>query len=245
MTDVFADPNAQTPPATGTPPDNVASTLVGDGKKFKTVDDLARAKIESDNFIEQLKRENAQARDEVKKAALADEQLEALRNEIKALREARGEPSRDHTNPALTIESVKSLVAETITQAERNRTASQNISEANDSMVKQHGSLEAAAQAVKARASEVGMTVEALRDIAAKSPTAFAKIMGTEPPKSAEPLSPNRVATERTPNPGGDAPAEGTKAYFDAILKRSRQEYFTPRVQQAIWKAVQAGTYQL
>lgn len=237
--DVFApDPNAA-------PPASSVNDLVGEGKKFKTVDDLARGKLEADAFIERLKQENAQVLAEARKAALADEQLETLRNEVKALREARVEPSKDNTNPALTLESVKSLVAETITQTERNRTAQQNIATANETMVQTHGSLEAAAQAVKAKASEVGMTMDALRNIAATSPSAFLKIMGEAQKQSAEPLNTNRVTIERVQNLGGDTPKEGSKAYFDAIMKRSRNEYFTPKVQQAIWKAVKAGTYDL
>lgn len=243
MTDVFnADGTPATPAPTAT---GALADLVGDGKKFKTVEDLARGKIEADTFIERLKEENAQALAEARKAALADEQLESLRNEIKALREARGEPSRDNTNPALTLESVKTLVAQTLTQAESNRTAQQNVNVANDAMVKTYGSLEAAGAAVKAKAVEVGMSMDALRDLAAKSPSAFIKIMGGEASKqSAEPLNPNRVVTGIVPNSSNE-PAEGTKEYFDTIQKRSRSEYFTPRVQQAIWKAIQAGTYKL
>jgi hypothetical protein len=40
--------------------------LVGDGKKYKTVADLAKSRLEADSFIEQLKGENAALREVVK-----------------------------------------------------------------------------------------------------------------------------------------------------------------------------------
>src|SRR6185295_15850056 len=104
-------------------------------------------------------------REDLKKSTLGAEELESLRTEIKNLKSATPQASRDNTNPALTVDSVKSIVEQTITQAERNRTAQQNILSANDAMVKQYGSLDKAAEAVKARAAEVGMTVEALRSV--------------------------------------------------------------------------------
>lgn len=239
MTDVFDKPE-QTSEGT------TVADLVGEGKKFKTVEDLARGKVEADAFIERLKQENATALEAARNSALADEKLDVLRKEIATLKAANPQSSREPTSPALTPDSIKTLVSEAITQTERNRTAQQNINAANDQMVKTLGSLENAANAVKAKASEVGMTLEALKDIAAKSPSAFLKIMGQEVALSREPLDPTRVVRENTPNLTPNAPTAGTKAYFDNILKtQGRGVYFTPRIQQEIWKAVQAGTYQL
>lgn len=38
--------------------DEILSSLVGEGRKFKTVQDLAKGKVEADGFIEKLKEEN-------------------------------------------------------------------------------------------------------------------------------------------------------------------------------------------
>lgn len=230
---------------TETPAPAPTTDLVGPDKKFKTVEDLARGKAEADAYIENLKREQAELRAELAKATKTDEELAALRAELNALRTATPQGSREQTVPALTVDSVKSLVEQTITQAERNRTAQQNVQAANAEMVRVHGTLEKAAEAVKARAAEVGMSLEAIKAIAASSPTAFAKIMGNEQAKSVAPLNPNRVAPERTPSLTPNDTTPGTKAYFDNIQKTDRNAYFSPRVQQEIWKAVKAGTYQL
>lgn len=241
-TDVFDPTNVPATEGSANP----LADLVGDGKKFKTVEDLAKGKAESDAYIEQLKRETAALREELKKATLTDEQLEGLRNEIKTLREAKPQGSRDDTNPALTVDSIKSLVAETITKTELNRTAQQNVLEANSAVVKQFGTLENAAAAVKAKAAEIGMSMEALRDIAAKSPTAFLKIVGVDPVLNVEPLSPSRVEPVGDPKQPHVRLAAGSKEFFDNILKtQGRSVYFSPSVQTALFKAVKAGTYQL
>jgi len=239
--DVFAsDHNSEAPPAV-----NPVEALVGDGKKFKTVEDLARGKLESDAFIKRLTDEAAELRAELAKKNDADAQLAALREEMQTLRTANPQPSRENTNPALTIDSVKALVNESITQAERNRTVHQNVTTANDAMVKHFGSLENAASAVKAKATEVGMTVEALRDIAARSPTAFTKIMGVEMQISSnEPLNPASATREVVNKPAGD-PIKGTKPYYEKMRKETPNQYWSPAIQQEIFQATKAGTYQL
>lgn len=225
---------------------SLVETLVGEGKKFKTVEDLARGKTEADAFIERLKQEKADMLEEMKKQSLGSEQLEELRNELKALRTANVQPSRDGTNPALTSDGVKSLIEEVMTQTERNRSAQQNVSAANEAMVKTFGSLEKAAEAVKAKAAEVGMTMDALRGIAANSPTAFLKIMGESTVADVQPLNPNRVSPSALNTQQPQKAVPSTKEDFDAILKaQGRRVYFSPAVQTAIWKAIKAGTYQL
>lgn len=239
MPDVF---ETKETPETVTDP---LAELVGEGKKFKTASDLAKSKIESDRFIESLKRENAEMRAEVDKKLNAEEQLTELRSEIAALRgRAPQEPSREKTPPALTVEGVQALISETLTQSERNRTAQQNITVANAAMVEHYGDADKATTAVRAKASELGLSVDDLKAMAEKSPTAFKKIMlGDSQARSTD--APLDVRSQN-PNPALRSAAQpGTKEYFEEIRKRSLKEYFKPEVQTALHKAVAAGTYVL
>ena len=64
---------------------NVLETLVGDGKKFKTPEDLAKGKVEADAFIETLKNQIGLMKQEMEKlGATADrkEQLEKLMSSL-------------------------------------------------------------------------------------------------------------------------------------------------------------------
>lgn len=236
MTDVFNPEKTDMTPV---------SDLVGDGKKFKTVDDLARGKLEADNFIDQLKRETEGLREELKNRTKAEEELNGLREEIKNLRTATTQASRD-TNPSLTADSIRSLVSETITQADRNRTTQQNINTANDAMVKSHGDLTKAGEAVKARAADLGISMDHLRNIAAESPTAFLKIMGETVTEDKGPLNTQRSVNTDTSNsaPAGE-PTRGTKAFYDKLRVEKPNVYWSPKIQQEVFEAAKAGTYDL
>jgi hypothetical protein len=223
------------------------ANLVGEGKKFKTVEDLAKGKVEADSFIVKLQEELSGLRAQINPQFDAEAQLAELRKEIETLRN--NPPAKSPagvTPPTLTEDRIAALVNETITRAEANRSIQQNINAANDAMVAHFGTLEAAGAAVQAKAVELNMSVKDLKDVAAKSPTAFQKIVLGDAAKASEaPLVPRSA----NPTPPGTPPAgvakPGTKEYFDGIFKESRKKYWSPEVQMELHKAVKAGTYQL
>src|SRR5688500_15910791 len=55
------------------------SELVGEDKKFKTPADLARAKAESDAFIERLKQENSGLRNELKTRTTMEDFMKTIK----------------------------------------------------------------------------------------------------------------------------------------------------------------------
>lgn len=241
MTDVFAATTTD-----GTVTDPLAS-LVGEGKKFKDVAALAAGKVEADAHIARLTAEMAGLRAELNPQFDAEKSLAELRAEIAALKANPDQSrSRAETPPALTVEGITALVSETITRAERNRTSQQNIVLANDAVVAKFGTLEAAGNAVKAKAAELNMTVADLRAIAEKSPSAFQKIvLGDATGADETPLSPQSAHTQtpNTPNLGQAKP--GTKEYFEDLRVKDRKRYWLPETQMALHKAVKEGTYVL
>lgn len=240
--DVFGKTNADAPAS------NPVEALVGEGKKFKTVEDLAKGKIAADEHISNLERELAGLREAAAPKFDAEKQLETLRAEIQALKNNPDKGrSQEVTPPAMTEDRIAAIVQASLTRAEQNRTVTQNVMAANDAIVTAYGSLDAAAAAVNAKAAELGMSIEDLKGIAAKSPTAFQKIILGEAQKGGNeaPLKPNASAPVIPGNaPLGNA-KPGTKEYFDGILKTDRKKYWTPEVQMQLHKAVKDGTYQL
>lgn len=226
---------------------NPLDNLVGEGKKFKTVEDLAKGKVAADEHISNLEKELDAMRKQLNPQFDAEKQLTELRAEIQALRTnppqgRSGEP----TASSLTVEGITALVNETITRAERNQTISQNITQANNAVVEHFGNLDAAAAAVKEKAAELGMSIEDLKGIAAKSPTAFQKIVLGAAGKAGEgPLNPQSTITKQPDAPRMGDPKPGTKEYFDTIFKTDRKKYFTPEIQMQLHKAAKDGTYQL
>lgn len=242
MTDIFkADGTTVTPDPTVTTPDAAVEAVKA---KFKgDLDAIAKGKAEADSFIETLKREQAELRADLQKALNAEDQLAKLRQELEELRNATKAPTKDNTSPEFTEDSIRSIVSETITKEERNRTALQNVSAANSAMVEHFGSLDKAVEAVRTKAAEMGLTVEDFKQIAEKSPSAFQKMVlgDTKGASETGPLKVNGAPTT-TVAPKG-TPTPGTKEFFDEIRKADPRRYWDPKVQMAIHKAYEDGTY--
>lgn len=238
MTDIFSDDN--------TANDRVkADDLVGEGKKFATVDDLAKGKAESDAFINRLQEELKGLRDELTRSANANDNLAELQKEIAALKAAQSAEPRSNTSSELTTEKLEEIVTSVITKQEQSRTANQNIATANSEMIKQFG--DKAKEVFEQKASAIGMSVADLKAIASKSPTAFYQIVGINPDKAVDvrpDLQSSKVNTAAMPDVPG-ALKKGTAAYYNKIRREMGNAKFfaDTKLQAEIWEHKKAGTY--
>lgn len=248
MTDIFSDPSKSPDPAP-TPIAVKVDDLVGEGKKFATLEDLARSKVEADNFIQHLTQELKGLRESVQRDTNAVDNLAKMQAEIADLKakliSKSAEPSPDTTG-ALTTDKLEALVASVMTKKEQERTANQNISAANADMVKVAGSLEKAAELMRSKASELHMSVDELKAIASKSPTAFGQLMGLNGAKPAVALD---SITQRV-NPAAlsannGQPKKGTAAYYNNLRKEiGNQAFFAnTKLQREIFEAKKSGLY--
>lgn len=233
-----------------TPVNTVFDQLVGEGKKFKDNEALAQAKQESDTFIERLKQENQELREKLTEVNNSEQNLDELRREINTLKEQlankSSEPSHD-TNGALTAEDVEKIVSSSMTRAEESRTRQQNLTSANDAMVRHHGTADKAREAMEDKANELGMTVKELTAIAARSPSAFAKMVlpaVKETRQSTVTKSDVNTSSDNFAQTYG-GPKNGTKAYFDNKRKEMGNAAFFGdiKLQQEIINAKASGTY--
>lgn len=229
MTDVFASETVVDP----------LVELVGEDKKFKTVADLAKGKLEADKFINDLKAEMAELRTHL--SGQAD--LDALKAELQELRDKSG-ATKPGTPEALSAADIKALVTKAITEEESSKTATQNIREANQRMITKFGTLENATTALNTRAQELGLPVKTLQGIAAQSPTAFEQmVIGKLEAPQSETFVRGTVSSQALPVGSTQAPKEGSWEYFQNIKKtKGVNAYFDPQVQNALHKAVAAGT---
>lgn len=232
MTDVFADTTVVTP--------DPVTELVGEGKKFKTVEDLAKGKIEADKFINDLKAEMAELRSHLEGQTKLDE----LKQEIQELRAQREGQPKPQTGDALSAADIKALVTKAITDTERSRSSAQNIQDAQSAVIEKLGTAEKASEFIVTKAKELGVSTEELKGIASRSPTAFLKMLDvTVEPGRSETFVTRGTVTTGTDIKSGSAPKEGTWEYFENIKKtKGVSAYFSPAVQNALHKAVFAGT---
>lgn len=173
-------------------PENPLENLVGEGKKFKSVEDLAKSKIEADNFIETLKTENAQF-----KAQLAERV--SLEEAIKALQTPKAPPVPNAPTERVEekVPDLSQRIKAELESVERDRILKNNVETVANKLVEVYGSEEKAKEVVNNLAKELGVSTKWLMDSAAASPKAFFKQVGLDETKTAT-----------TPAPRGDVNTE-------------------------------------
>jgi len=236
MTDVFT---AATTATTSTEQNdqqtqaNYIEQLVGEGKKFKDVESLAKGKLEADKHISEITQTLAELREEVAKQDYAKDLLAKLQNKgtdsgtvNSAMDNNTGNSDTGNTNQNASIET---LVEQAITKKEQTRTLEQNIAIANEAVVAQFG--DKSAEVVKAKAVELGMSVDRLKEMAAESPTAFLQLIGVKAMKRTDSVtSKSSVRTEAFSSTSTDR----TFQYYQNMRKENKSLYYSPKIQRTL-----------
>lgn len=231
--DIFAD-NGTTPSVD--PNKNYLEELVGEGKKFKSPEDLARGKAESDLYIATMRQKLAEAEQElnarkkieeivatiVPKAQSADttHQLgNPVPNEVE-------KQSVDHMTP----EKLEELIERRLAERERVSRDSGNLSKVISDLERTFGPNYAQTVAEKAR--EVGLSKEDMNELAKRSPEAFFKLVGAPAERKPEPdvFTPPRNSVNSTATQG-TAHTSRNKAFYDEMKKRDPALYKSDKTQ--------------
>lgn len=209
--------------------------LVGEGKKFKDDEALAKGKYESDAFIEQLQGELSGIRQELDKRLTLEEVLSKI-NESKS-NDSRSDPSgqienQDHGKAALTQDEVLNLVRQTLSQEQQQAAAARNVDIVRNELSKAWGS--SFPTKLKSVAGELGVSEQFLNDMAAKSPAAFLKLVNAEPTQRQPFEAPvqSSVRMQSQSNAGIK-----NYAHYQKLKKEDPRRYWSVEVQGEIHKA--------
>ncbi len=212
--DVFAD-QAQNDDVT-------IDTLVGEGKKYRDVSELAKAYINADSHIEELRRDLAQSR--------ARSDAEKNQEPVVPTQQQQSDPTPAVTERPQSNEDLRTLVGRELEALTQSKKFEQNVESTAQTLVQHFGDAQKANQAVKDKARELGVDPEWLRDSAARSPKAFYATMGIDP-------EPERRDTS-TPAPRSEIRLDSTQsngkknyAYFETIRKSDKGQYYSQPVQ--------------
>lgn len=202
-----------------TPP-NPLDALVGEGRKYKSVEDLAKAVEFKEQHINQIEAENAQYR------ANLQEQIELQRQRSQ---EAPPPPQSGQGQSEVDLEQ---RIRNTLEQTDREKRVATNVNEVSQKLVDVYGTPEKANEVVKQKAAELGVSIQFLMDSAAQSPKAFyaqiglnegnrhaASINGKVNPEALANLNPSRAG------------APGTYAFYEQMRQENPKMYNSPRVQ--------------
>jgi hypothetical protein len=203
--------------------------LVGEGKKFKSVEDLARAKIEADNFIAKIKAENEELRREVTVSTRPAvdrtqeilDRMEALFNKPVTERQpVPQEPERTEVK-GLTAKDVEDLLI----QRERQAQAERNLNTVKTKLAEVYG--DKYGDALKSMAEKNGLTASYIDQLAATAPQVVLNLMAQQKPDGLFTPPQSAVNVNFAPTAG----PHKTKSWYNQLKATDRAKYFSKEVQ--------------
>jgi hypothetical protein len=230
MTDsIFTGETTPEPTPPQTQDGELLIALVGEKQKYKSAEELAKAYVNADGFITQLKEENKKLREENAKAATLDEVLERINKPT---------TKQDDTPapPQLKAEDLEALVEKTLTGRESAKTREANLLQADKLMKEKYG--EKAADVFKAKASSPQLQ-KVFMELASTSPQDFVALFATEAvvPSSAPSTSTVDTASFAA-STSNRANMEGTKEWVSKIRKENPTTYWSQDFQVKLQKIV-------
>jgi hypothetical protein len=232
VTDIFGE-------ATPSAEADFLAEYVGEGKKFKDVNELAKAYANADKFIPELKNDLQTTREFI---ATKLEEI-AERNKVEPIGQT-VEPREPNPSPAAppnaTEADLETRIAKALEERDEVSRLRANAKIAEDGLILHFGEQDKAVEAVRQKALEMGVEPNFLKEMAYKSPKAFFNLMGVNPEEAPR--------SNSTPNPSADVnprvlglgqPKPNSYEYFDQLRKSDPKLYWSPRTQAEMHRAAQ------
>jgi DNA polymerase III alpha subunit (gram-positive type) len=207
------------------------------GENWRDPETLAKGKLEADGYIKNLEDQLATMREDMKKQDYQSEILTQLQNKATETSAVNTEVPNNNTSVntqdttgAVNEEDLKSLVEKTLNQRELQAKVQTNLQFVDKELEGSFGT-EAKAQ-IERKATELGMSVDRLRDIAAESPNAFFALIG-ENKRPTEPMVSGSVRTEGV---SMQPSTERNFDYYQKLRRDNRNLYYSAKTQQQMFE---------
>ena len=236
LTDLFSSTTNGDAPVVD-PSKNYLEELVGEGKKFKSQEDLARAKLESDAFIARLQGELQGIRTELNTRLT----VEQMMDKITAAKEATNSNTNgnqpvvngDSGAKSLTEEDLTALVEDRISKIEKARIQESNLNQVRQVLTEKFGA--DFPSHLKQTATNLGVGEEFLNNLAKEQPKAFLALVGQQDAPKAPQVQNTLFAptpSQQIPKTPGFAPTgERKKSFYDDLKRKDAAAYWSPKVQ--------------
>lgn len=207
--------------------------LIGEGKKFKDVATLAKGKLESDRFIDQLKGELRQLREELNSRLSLTELVDKLKTQPESGQETSNRNPQDVGERVEKPEDVKKLIDDLLSQRDAKSRVERNKELVKQELTKQFGP--AFNKHVKAKADELGMTLDDMNDLAVNRPQVLLGLFKGSQSNVDVALPETQVNTASLMK--SQTGKVRDQAYYSALRKQvGDREYFSPKVQNQLYK---------
>lgn len=158
------------PPVVSTVPQELAE-LVGEGKKYKSVEDALKSVPHAQTHIQRLEDEMKQMKEELERRKAAEEILEEIRSGVS---QGTSQPTKAELNP----EVVEQTVSAILSKREAEVKAQTNVASVISNFEKAFGDKTKAQEMYLKVAEESGLSVKELNRLSATSPEAVLKLAG-------------------------------------------------------------------
>jgi hypothetical protein len=195
--------------------------LVGQGKKFETIEDLAKGKLEADAFIQRLEGENQLTREQMAELEVKAQKQHTVSELIDAVKKTNEQGVKEGNQP-ISKDDLSNMVKSIMDGEHETQTRAQNRRQANQSVLdKVNGDVEAARSYVAERAKALNTTVEKLQALGEDSPTAFRTLMETNPSTGSQSITHLQGTGIGSVDGQPETVVDGhkTKAYYDNLKK--------------------------
>jgi len=250
MTDLFSSAAPESPTFDSTTPQldeskNYLEELVGEGKKFKTVDDLAKGKAYADQMVTKLLQEKKEVEEELNKRRTVEDLLARMeqRNSGQMPTEY-NQTQRTHETTAndvnsVSLDEIKAAIKADLEKERQEAIRQKNIAEASDALRNLYG--DNVPSVLQAKASELGLTLDRLREVAADSPKALLALIGGPAQKTRDVFSPPGTAVNTAANAGQQNFGDHKPASYWAKLRQTDPKaYKDPKNMMAMHKSALA-----
>lgn len=216
----------------------VLDQLVGEGKKFNSVEDLAKGKLTADTHIDNLENQNRDLKAELDTRLTAEKQI----NQMLASREEKNQTEQENTEgqgdttPSISADEIAKLVRDTVDSDRKTEQAQANEDLIDQRMKDTYG--DKAKEVLESKAKSLGVSTDFLKDVARQSPDAFFATIGLDVKQPSAPRTTSgTISTDQLVNNpvGGSAPSPGTYKWYDQIRKSDPSKYWSSTVQKNLF----------
>lgn len=216
------------PPEQLDPRKNYLEDLVGDGKKFKTPEDLAKGKYEADLFIKSLEKEQAQmrkdyleAREELQKRATLEELYERI-SQQRQLSDSTPKTQEETRQPQQI--DPNQLKNQIVSEMKRD----DNFKMVRDKLKERYGNKYSSV--LQDQLAELGMSSEEADHMARSNPNVFIRTFGLDKPVQAGETFEPPIRSSRTDSFTPNVPKK-TWSYYENLRRTQPEVYWDPKTQ--------------
>lgn len=230
------------------PEDNLDTTksyyeqLVGDGRKFKDPEALAKSKLEADSFIKQVLREKEEIRADFLRERADNQSKAQLQDLIDQFRKTQ-QPnastdllpsSREEREPGLKLEDMEALLEKKFQERESRVKETDNFNLVKQALVQKHGSNYSSA--IKDQIDDLGLTVDEFNSMARKQPKVLLRTLGLDQPLTQNPFQSPPRSSQRSDSFSPRGEPTRSWSYYQKMRKESPETYHQPKTQQQMMK---------